>query len=178
MFSFLIKTHILHNFLAFLDSLLPHTWVGMECLHGYHWSDSQGPLKWSVFQNTWLLLGTGEINGKCLQNVRALTLWSFITQFPLVLTSLSLQDNEPTLLLWILTFSVGSLHSSRHGQLSSRRGSQQQRLCLIIIVGSLCNVQLLRLIYNSNTSSAPCIRSPVNWTKVRKWQRCSWPKAH
>lgn len=130
MFSFLLKTHILHSLPAFLDSLLPYMWVGLECLHDYHWSDSQGPLKWSMFRNTWLLLGKGEISGKCLQKVKVLTLGSFKTQFLLVIASFSLPDNEPSLLLCVLTFSVGSLHASRRGQLSSRRGPQQHRLLL------------------------------------------------
>lgn len=75
-------------------------------MHGLHWSDSQGSLEWSVLKSSWLLLGNGEISDKCLQNVKALNLQPFKTQFPLVLTSFSLPDNEPSLLLCVLAFSV------------------------------------------------------------------------
>lgn len=62
-----------------------------------------------------------------LQKVRAVTLWSFKAQLPLVLTSLSLKDNEPSLLFCVLTSSLGSLHSSRRGQLSGGSIIRQER---------------------------------------------------
>lgn len=71
-FSFLVKKLSLHNSLTFLKVLLLCTWVGLERVHRLHRSDSQGPVKWTVFQNTWLLLGRGEINDKCLQKLQAL----------------------------------------------------------------------------------------------------------